>query len=220
MAAPIPPAAHLAIHDRGALKVCQEILHLIEGLPILMHHAIISRHKRPQGVSHQLFQAALLTLTETFQNPTVLTGLEVPCVKQDQEETVSDRDLPPLLPGRYHTSHCHLVGHPSNAVSPSLSAVFVCSETDGLELKDPAYLCLPPSAGTKGSLARPAHTWLSLDGFISTLRCLYRILFTAYTIIYFVILENIYFYFYMNGCVRVFTEARKRHPIPQNWSYK
>lgn len=156
MAAPIPPAAHLAVHDRGALKVCQEIFHLIEGLPIPMHHAIISRHKRPQGVSHQLFQAVLLTLTETFQNPTILTSLEVPCVKQDQEEAASYQDLPPPLPGMCHTSHCHLVGHPSNAVSPSLSVVCVCSETDGLELKD-------PSAGTTGC---PAHTWLSMGLFL------------------------------------------------------
>lgn len=209
MAAPIPPAAHLAVHDRGALKVCQEIFHLIEGLPIPMHHAIISRHKRPQGVFHQLFQAALLTLTETFQNPTILTGLEVPCVKQDQEETASDRDLPPAVSRYVSYQPLPSFGHPSNAVSPSLSVVFV--------LKQMALNSKIPVLGLKAGVP---SSRLAFDGFISTLRCLFKVLFTAYTIIYFVILENIYFYFYMYGCVRVFTEARRRHLIPQSWSYK
>lgn len=86
MVAPVLPAAHLAVHDRGALKVGQEVFHLVEGLAIPLHHAIISGHERPQGVSHQQLQAALLTLAETFQNPAILTSLEVPCGNQDPGE--------------------------------------------------------------------------------------------------------------------------------------
>ena len=60
------PAAHLAVHDGGVLKVCQEIFHLVEGLAILLHHAIVGWHERSQRVAHQLLQAALLILTETL----------------------------------------------------------------------------------------------------------------------------------------------------------
>lgn len=72
------PAAHLAVHDGGALKIRQEIFHLVEGLAIPLHHAIVGGHERPQGVIHQLLQAALLTLTETLEDPTILSCLEVP----------------------------------------------------------------------------------------------------------------------------------------------
>lgn len=63
---PAPPAAHLAVHDGGTLEVRQEIFHLIEGLATPLDHTIVGWHKRPQGVIHQLFQAALFTLTETL----------------------------------------------------------------------------------------------------------------------------------------------------------
>lgn len=73
-----PPAAHLAVHDGRALEVCKEIFHLVEGLAILLHRAIVGWYERPQRVAHQMLQATLLTLTKTLKNPAILSCLEVP----------------------------------------------------------------------------------------------------------------------------------------------
>ena len=111
------PAAHLAVHDGGVLKVCQEIFHLIEGLAIPLHHAIVGWHKRPQGVTHQLLQAVLLILTETLQNPTIFPCLKVPCKQPSTRGSETEWATSPCVsdPG-----HHHLAWPVCNTLSPSL----------------------------------------------------------------------------------------------------
>ena len=98
------PAAHLAVHDGGVLKVCQEIFHLVKGLAIPLHYAIVGWHKRPQGVTHQLLQAALLILTETLQNPTIFSCLKVPCEQPSTRGSETEWATSPCVsdPGHHH----------------------------------------------------------------------------------------------------------------------